>query len=182
MKKEKKLSQKLRNWHRDLGYFVIGITIIYSLTGIMLTLRDLHIFEKEYVTIEKIDATKKIENEIKNKFKEKIETLKVIENNDKYIKYQASKKEGKKVLTYFKDTNEAKLITVDYPPYIKPFIQAHKSKSKDKWSYLALAYSTILLFLAISAIFMVKGKYGFKKRGIYLTLGGVLLVVVFLYI
>ncbi|RXJ87382.1 hypothetical protein [Arcobacter sp. CECT 8985] len=185
MSKKINVSQKFRQWHRDLGYLVIGITIIYSLTGIILTLRDLHFFEKDYIYISKIEKSSdlnKLKQNLQESFKNKIDSLKVIENTDKYIKYQASKKKGKKELIYYKDTNEAQLTIKDYPAFIKTFIKAHKSKSKDRWSYLALAYSVILLFLAISAIFMVKGKNGFKKRGIYLTSAGILLVVLFLFI
>lgn len=57
MKRNKKLSVLLREWHRDLGYLVIGITIIYSLSGIILSVRDLHLFEKEYVLTAKIEKS-----------------------------------------------------------------------------------------------------------------------------
>lgn len=87
-----------------------------------------------------------------------------------------------KIITYYKNSGEVIYSISAYPTFIKPFIDAHKSSSQDRWAYLALAYSIILFFLAISAIFMVKGKYGFKQRGVYLTLLGVLIVAAFLYI
>ena len=32
-----KLTKILRNWHRDLGYFTVAITVVYALSGIFLT-------------------------------------------------------------------------------------------------------------------------------------------------
>ena len=198
MKKEKKLSQKLRSWHRDLGYLVIGITIIYSITGIILSFRDLHLFEKEYVIktqIEDLGENHLVtfiyafdKNGVKSSLpehvikKSKIDKIKLLEDNDFIIKYEVSRSKDMKSITYDKDTKEAVYSISAYPGFIKPFIDAHKSMSTDKWAWLALSYSLILLFLAISAIFMLKGKYGFKQRGIYLTGLGILIVAVFLYI
>lgn len=198
MKKSKNLSQKFRQWHRDLGYLVIGITIIYSLSGIMLSFRDLHIFEKEYILNTKIEKNAtNVETKIIDAFsnikqkqelpshvvkKSVIDSIKIIENTDTYTKYQVSRKKNMKIITYYKNSGEVIYSISAYPTFIKPFIDAHKSSSQDRWAYLALAYSIILFFLAISAIFMVKGKYGFKQRGVYLTLLGVLIVAAFLYI
>ncbi|WP_417333449.1 hypothetical protein [Halarcobacter sp.] len=200
MKKKKKLSTIFRNWHRDLGYLVIGITIVYSISGIILSVRDLHLFEKEYIlnaTIEKNIQEKELQNEIvlalsENEQKKNLPThiikksvlnkFELLENNNEFIKYQISRKKDMKFITYYKNSGELIYSISGYPTFINSLVQAHKSSSQDKWSYLALAYSVILLFLAISAIFMVKGKYGFKERGIYLTLFGIALVVLFLYL
>ncbi|WP_404317984.1 hypothetical protein [Malaciobacter canalis] len=198
MKKKFNLSQTFRKWHRDLGYLVIGITIVYSLSGIMLSFRDLHIFEKEYMLTSKIEKNLKnpednfvnsfIKNEEKSNLpshvvkKSVIDSLKQVENTDTYIKYQVSRKKDLKTITYYKNSGEVIYSISAYPTFIKPFIDAHKSSSKDKWLYLSLAYSVILFFLAISAIFMVKGKNGFRQRGVYLTLLGVVLIAFFLYI
>jgi hypothetical protein len=198
VKKKFNLSQTFRKWHRDLGYLVIGITIVYSLSGIMLSFRDLHIFEKEYMLTSKIEKNLKnpedsfvnsfIKNEEKSNLpshvvkKSVIDSLKQIENTDTYIKYQVSRKKDLKTITYYKNSGEVIYSISAYPTFIKPFIDAHKSSSKDKWLYLSLAYSVILFFLAISAIFMVKGKNGFRQRGVYLTLLGVVLIAFFLYI
>ncbi len=200
MKQNKKLYVRLREWHRDLGYLVIGMTIIYSLSGIVLSFRDLHLFEKEYILNAKIEKNLQKEqlkdkiisvyaqNEQKKQLpthivkKSILDNFDKIEENNEFIKYQISRKKDMKFITYYKNSGEVIYSISGYPSFIQVFIDSHKSTSKDRWSYLALAYSIILFFLAISAIFMVKGKYGFKQRGIYLTLVGIGLVVLFLYI
>ncbi|RXJ88977.1 hypothetical protein CRV01_10165 [Arcobacter sp. CECT 8983] len=200
MKKKKKLSTTLRNWHRDLGYLVIGITIIYSISGMILSVRDLHLFEKEYIlnaTIEKNIKEKDLQKEIVLTFTENeekkslpshiikksvLDKFELLENNNELIKYQISRKKDMKFITYYKTSGELIYSINGYPTFINALVKAHKSSSQDKWSYLALAYSIILFFLAISAIFMVKGKYGFRQRGLYLTLLGIALVIIFLYL
>lgn len=200
MKKKKKLSTTFRNWHRDLGYLVIGITIVYSISGIILSVRDLHLFEKEYIlntTIEKNIKEEELQNKLISAFskseqkkslpahinkKSVLNSFKLLENNNEFTKYQISRKKDMKFITYYKTSGEVIYSISGYPTFINTFIKAHKSSTKDKWSYLALVYSLILFFLAISAIFMVKGKYGFKQRGIYLTLLGIALIVIFLYL
>ena len=41
-------SNKIRSLHRDLGYFVIGLTLIYAITGIVLSGRGLGWFKVEF--------------------------------------------------------------------------------------------------------------------------------------
>lgn len=110
MKQNKKLSARFREWHRDLGYLVIGITIIYSLSGIVLSFRDLHLFENEYILNAKIE--KNIQKELlkdkiisvyaQNEQKKQLPThivkksildnFQEIEENNDFIKYQISRK------------------------------------------------------------------------------------------
>ena len=199
MIKKKKMSVRLREWHRDLGYLVIGITIIYSLSGIVLSFRDLHLFEKEYILTAKIEKAiekESLEDKIISIYSKKDKTslpthivkkavldkFELIEDNNEFIKYQISRKKDMKFVTYYKNSGELIYSISGYPTIINTFIKAHKSSSQDRWSYLALAYSIILFFLAISAIFMVSGKYSFRRRGIYLTSLGIALVILFLYI
>ena len=37
---KKSINHFVRSLHRDIGFFVIGLTIIYSISGIVLTYRD----------------------------------------------------------------------------------------------------------------------------------------------
>lgn len=200
MSRDKKLSVRFREWHRDLGYLVIGITIIYSLSGIVLSFRDLHLFENKYIlkssiqkNIQDIDVLKKEitiafeepqSNEIPEHIlkKAKVDELSLIEETNNNLRFQVSNKKFNKFITYDKNSGGLEYSLSGYPAFIQTLVNAHKSSSKDKWSYLALAYSIILFFLSVSAIFMVKGKYGFQKRGVYLTLAGIVLIIIFLYI
>jgi hypothetical protein len=48
----------------------------------------------------------------------------------------------------------------------------HYNRGKRAWTFVADAYAVLLLYLAISGIFMIKGKLGLRWRGAALiTLG-----------
>ena len=55
----------------------------------------------------------------------------------------------------------------------------HKARGKTAWKYIADAYAVFLLYLAISGIFMIKGKLGFKWRGATLIGAGVAVPVLY---
>ena len=198
MSKKKSFSNIMRSLHRDLGYFVIGLTLIYTITGIVLSGRALGWLEQTYVIeknlakyITKTEFIEKLElsfKELDSKSDIPISIMKSANKNIKRFKFL----EEKDNILYFKarsnninyDTKSGNVIYqyISYPPYLKSVISAHKASHEKLWFYLAILYSIILSFLAISAMFMVKGKFGFKRRGIYFMLAGIFLVLIFLFI
>jgi hypothetical protein len=44
----------------------------------------------------------------------------------------------------------------------------HYNRGKAAWTYIADAYAVLLLYLAISGLFMIKGKLGLRWRGLVL--------------
>lgn len=197
MSKKKSFSDIMRSLHRDLGYFVIGLTLIYTITGFILSGRDLGWMEQTYIyeqnlsqNISKDEFIKKLKKTMKNTeivtdihpaiMKYSIKKIKSFEfkkeeENVLYFKYKAN------IIKYNKISGDMIFEIHSYPGFLKKFITAHKSKQKDVWFYLAIMYSIILSFLAISAMFMVKGKYSFPRRGVFIMLSGIALVIAFLY-
>ena len=49
----------------------------------------------------------------------------------------------------------------------------HTARNRSGWRYVADVYAVLLLYLAISGIFMIKGKLGLKWRGALLISAGV---------
>src|SRR5262249_17289526 len=49
----------------------------------------------------------------------------------------------------------------------------HYNRGKRAWTYIADVYAVLLLYLAISGIFMIKGKLGLRWRGAVLISLGV---------
>jgi hypothetical protein len=41
----------------------------------------------------------------------------------------------------------------------------HASRGKQAWKYIADGYAVLLLYLAVSGIFMIKGRLGLRWRG-----------------
>lgn len=195
-KKKKSLSHMMRSLHRDLGYFVIGLTLIYALSGILLSGRALGWLEHKYniakvmsTKIEKNKVLKNLIQELKKGDFNNIPSAILIDANRslRHYKFKNEKddtyifKARKNTITYNYKTGEINYLLSAHPPWIKKFITAHKASHQNAWFYLAILYSIILSFLAISAMFMVKGKFGFKKRGIYIMFSGFIVIFIFLY-
>jgi len=195
-KKKKSFANTMRSLHRDLGYFVIGLTLIYALSGILLSGRALGWLEQEYniikvmsLNIEKNKVLKNLDKELKEGQFDNMPAsiLKDASRSLRHYKFKNEKdnifiyKARKNTITYNHKTGEIRYLLRAHPPWIKQFIVAHKASHNNVWFYLAILYSIILSFLAISAMFMVKGKMGFKKRGVYFMLAGFLVIFAFLY-
>jgi hypothetical protein len=56
----------------------------------------------------------------------------------------------------------------------------HLNEPRGVWTYVADLFAVSLILLAISGLFMMKGKYGVTGRGAWLTGAGVLLPLLFL--
>jgi uncharacterized protein len=198
MSKKKSLSNKARSLHRDLGYFFIGITLIYAITGFILSARGLGWFKYEYnfqtnisKNISSDDFTKKLIEEAKNgkiDYIYKFGAKDVVERNINRLVF--TKEENQTFYFDYKymnveynlNTGNTNIKYKAYPAFLQMFISSHLSTNNKAWYYLAMVYSIVLAFFALSAIVMVKGKYGFKKRGLSLMLAGILTVGFFLFI
>jgi hypothetical protein len=55
----------------------------------------------------------------------------------------------------------------------------HTARHKKAWKYIADSYAVLLLYLALSGIFMIKGKLGLKWRGTILISTGILVPVMY---
>lgn len=58
----------------------------------------------------------------------------------------------------------------------------HLNVPKKVWTYVADVYAASLIFLAITGMFMIKGKKGIKGRGKWLIAFGLVIPLVFLFI
>lgn len=194
----KSFSSTMRAWHRDLGYFVIGLTLIYAITGIILSGRGLGWLVKEYrqvAVMEKNISKEQFQKEFKKLIlsggvneifdestydivKKRLSVRLTKQKDDKYL-YRAFKS----VRVQY-ESNSGKTIVKHkgYPIIVEDFVRAHKANHKSAWFYLAIIYSVILAFLAVSSFWMMKGKYGFRRRGVYFMLAGFVVVGVFLFI
>ena len=196
-KKKKSIDQWMRSLHRDLGYFTIGLTLIYALSGVVLSVRGLGWFKQELnnqiimkTQIQNkefnkafIDTVKKgnlpiIFPEDSYKYLNRLH-LKIVKEDNNIIHFNAWKSLN---IFYNTQSGTTNISFKKYPQAIEIFLDAHKASHESAWFYLAMFYSVVLSFFAISAMFMVRGKYGFKRRGVYLMFAGIIVVVGFLVI
>jgi hypothetical protein len=163
----------LRAVHRDVGYLAVGFTVIYALSGIAMN----HIadwdpsFHASEVTrtiapvadaLSDADAAKQIAAAAG--MTGKIED--VYRAGDEVRLTFAS---GSKV-TAIGDT-----LTIQNRSdrtFFRIAVWLHATRGKAAWKYIADAYGVLLLYLAISGIFMIKGRLGLRWRGVTLIAVG----------
>lgn len=172
--------------HRDLGYLCFGLTLIYVISGVAVNHIDswnpTYALEKSAsaVNLAGIDRTDDQlltetvlrqlgeTGQLKNMFRLDQNTLKifVINNN----------------------------ITVDLPtgavfqeksrkrPLLYQANFLHLNHAKKLWTWFADLYAVALGLLAITGLFVLRGKKGFKGRGKWLVSIGILLPLFFLWL
>lgn len=179
---------KWRKWvrilHRDIGYIAAGLTVIYAISGIAVNhtadWNPNYSIDKISTQIEPFPDTVQTSRELvfsilnkigekgklKSSFSPDPNTLKIfIEGNTITVNLKTGEVEQEKVSsrTLIRETN---------------FL--HLNAPKEIWTFVADIFAVALGFLAISGLFMIKGKKGITGRGAWLTALGILIPVIFL--
>lgn len=175
-----------RRWnniiHRDLGYFLVAMTLVYSISGIAVN----HVADwnpnydrqREIFTIESTaantretilaDVLPKLglkEQELLNSFRPDPETIQLF-------------LEGK---SYSIDLPTGTVIaeTVHRRPVLFELNQLHLNTPKGIWTYISDFFALSLIIIAISGIFVLKGKNGLVWRGVWFVGAGILVPLVY---
>ena len=170
----------IRKWsrflHRDIGYFFIGTSIIYGLSGIALNhMADWNpsysVDTKEFTTTIDLSKSDEVLNNIYS-------LLDDVDDRDNYKKHYYPDEDVLKIFLSGGSTVIVDLETGDvFAEYLRKRIVfyevnfLHYNPSKW-WMWFSDIFAGALIFLAITSLFMVKGKKGIVGRGgIYMTLG-----------
>lgn len=151
----------MRSLHRDLGYFVVGLVVIYSLSGIILIYRDTGFMKHDVLIEKKLEPALsglQLNDALRLKgFSVKTET-------DRQILFNTG--------CYDKQTGQVSYTVqeVDFP--FNRFISLHKVVSSKSVHWLMVIFGVILFFLAVSSFWMFKPGSRFFRRGIWLAIIG----------
>lgn len=167
--------------HRDIGYLAVGLTVIYGVSGLAVNhVRDWNPsfrVEKTVRRIEPITATDRAEiisaarqrlslgEEPRNAFRPDPETLRLFYKD----------------LTYSVDLPTGNVIVEQTRrrPVLYEMNQLHLNTPKGIWTVIADLYAISLIVLAITGMFVLKGRLGITGRGAWLVAAGVLLPVAY---
>ena len=161
----------MRVLHRYLGFFLAGIMAVYAISGIILIFRDTDFLKNEIKVEKTLDAN--IAKEELGKAL-KMKRLKV-EKEEGDIYYF---KDG----TYNKSTGEAAYTKKELPYVLGKMTHLHKAKSSEPLYFLNIFFGLSLLFFVISSFWMFMPKSSIFKKGLYFTLGGIVLTLLLLFI
>ncbi len=179
------LSKLNRITHRDIGYLIAGLTIIYALSGIALNHKhdwnpnylfenrpfktDINISRDSFNDAVAKDILKKIglASEFKASYFPSGNKATIFINGG-FVQINAATGEGvverisKRPLFY-------QMNFLHYNPGVW-------------WKYFSDIYCVALILVTITGLFLVKGRNGITKRGAILTIIGIILPLIFLFI
>jgi uncharacterized protein len=170
----------LRILHRDLGYFFVGITLVYGISGIVM-IQKKHGQDPAYATInERFQLPKHLDEKgLTEYWHRKIDgyELNRIFSDDQKIKVFLAGGIGEY------DVQSGLLVFEVYKrrPLVHFINRMHFNQIKG-WTFFANFFAASLIFFAISGLFIVSGKNGFLKRGIWFMVAGLLLVIIFMWL
>lgn len=178
----------LRKWsrilHRDIGYFFIGTTLIYGLSGIALNhMSDWNpnysVEVNRFTTAIQLEKTASVKDNI-------FLLLDEVDDRDNYKKH------------YYPNANQLKIFLKGGSSIM---INIHNGKGRAEylkrrpvfyevnylhynpnrfWTWFSDIFAGALILFAITSLFMVKGKKGMKGRGGIYTALGILIPLLFL--
>lgn len=168
----------LRNTHRDLGFLMVGVCLVYAVSGILLN----HMNGKDpaYKTVENSlnvgkDLSTKDITLLWQRKSELPELRKVFKENETTYNLMLDGGIGK---------YDTKTGLVQYEHHTKRELiywinKLHYNKVNG-WSFMADFFAASLIFFAISGLFITSKKYGIAGRGKWLLIAGILIPVLFI--
>lgn len=170
----------LRAVHRDVGYLAVGMTVIYAVSGIAQN----HIEDWGEVSYKSSEHSVIIP-EIAADAPDAVAIQRVADAvglGDPTSSLRA----GDEVRLEYADGSKATAIgtTVSVQrrerrAFIGVANWLHTARGKTAWKYFSDAYAVLLLYLAGSGIFMIKGRFGLAWRGAAFISAGVAVPVLY---
>ncbi len=165
------LSFKMRVIHRYLGFFLAGIMAVYSLSGIVLIFRDTDFLKNEKQVTKQVKPNAQAD-----------ELGKMLQIRDLKI----DKEEGNTLFfkngTYDKSTGTAIYKVKELPFVLDKMTHLHKAKSADKLFVFNIFFGLSLFFFVISSFWMFMPSTDVFKKGMYFTIGGIILTLILLFV
>jgi hypothetical protein len=182
-------TKTLRRWnnaiHRDIGYLCVGMTLIYAISGIILN----HFKSGDLIHPDYAKSYKEVVVPLpKDGAVTEAYVFSVLDQlgEKKHYKSHVLGTNSVEIFlsmgsVYIDLTNGSAQVEKKTPLYgIREFNLLHYNNIKKLYTWFSDLYAVALIFLAITGMFVLKGKNGILKRGAWLTLIGILLPALFL--
>lgn len=167
----RKSSQRMRMYHRYLGFFLAGIMAVYAISGVALIFRNTDYLKQE-VVIEKSLETNLAAAEVGKLLK--IKNFEATSEDSLMLTF----KEG----SYNKITGAVNYSKMEVPYVLDKLQHFHKAKTGQPLYYLNIFFGVSLLFFVISAFWMFMPSTPIFKKGVLFAAAGLVLTLVLLFI
>lgn len=181
---------KWRKWnrwlHRELGYIFFGMTIIYGISGIALN----HGVAKHWTPshVSKSEVFENIQSAVRAEV-DKSYVLKILETTGERESFkQYYMPSDSSLMIYLRgghinvdlSSGIAYVTKVRNRRVFREINYLHYNKPKKLWMWFSDLYGLSLVLLAVSGLFMVRGKKGITGQGAVLVIIGLLIPIIFL--
>ncbi|GAB4567655.1 MAG: hypothetical protein Tsb0020_20380 [Haliangiales bacterium] len=164
----------LRALHRDAGYLAVGLTVIYAVSG--LAINHIDDWNPNFVTVSQThQLTGTIPADEAAASRYVLEQLGIDETpRDAYLSGDTQLEIYLDNRSLIVETDTGTVFDEAEEPrfFLRVANWLHYNRGKDAWTYIADTYALLLLFLATSGLFMLRGRQGLLGRGLILTLAG----------
>jgi hypothetical protein len=165
------MNNKMRIYHRYLGFFLSGIMAVYAISGIILIFRNTDFLKSEKINEVKLDANLP-DDEIGKALR--IREFKVEKTEGDVVYF----KDG----SYVKSTGVAKNKVKQLPFVLDKMTKLHKANTNSALYFLNIYFGASLLFFVLSAFWMFMPQSPLFKKGLYFALGGLILTLILIFI
>ncbi|WP_317173192.1 PepSY domain-containing protein [Maribacter aquimaris] len=171
MKGKKSMNFYMRIVHRYLGFFLAGIMAVYAFSGIILIFRETDFLKSEQ-TIEKKVAVGLSSQALGKALHLKNLKVSNVEDNTQYFDNG----------TYNSLTGDVKYTSNELPAVLRKLNQLHKASTNQPLFWLNIFFGVSLFFFVVSSFFMFKPKTKTLKEGVYVSIVGVALTVLLVFL
>ncbi len=161
----------MRIFHRYLGFFLSGIMAVYAISGIVMIFRETEFLKSER-EIERQLAVDLPDAEVGSTLR--IKEFKIERSEGSLIYFR----EG----SYDKKTGLAKYKSKQLPYVMDKMTKLHKATTNRPLYFLNIFFGVSLLFFVLSAFWMFMPKTEVFRKGLYFTLGGIVLTLILVFL
>jgi len=164
----------LRAVHRDAGYLGVGLTLVYALSGLAVNhIADWDPSFHELAATHQLPAPLPRDPDAAGK-----RVLAALQIREQPREIYAAGDDAVELVfdrrTLHVTPSTGKVVEEGQSPrfFLRAANWLHLNRGKKAWTYVADSYALILVYLAISGLFMIPGRKGLKGRGALLALLG----------
>jgi hypothetical protein len=173
-----------RNTHRDIAYFYLGLIIAFSFSGIFLNHRQKwhprrYTSETKEITIPTIQKDSVNDAYIARFTEEQRleDQVRRFQLTDSTLRISYANHDAEVDIT----TGQGKIITYKTTPLLGQMTKLHVDTSQW-WIYYSDIFGVAMLVIAITGMFIERGKNSFQSRGWKLALLGLIFPLIFLFL
>ncbi|MCB0637245.1 MAG: hypothetical protein KDC54_11540 [Lewinella sp.] len=164
-------SQKMRVYHRYLGFFLVGIMAVYSISGLVMIFRNTDAFK----------VTRQVEDTVEPGLD--------ADNLGRALRIRGLAFTGSQgeVQTFEQGTYNSSTGEVSYSRKELPFLldqmtHMHKATTDSPMFFMNIFFGLSLFFFVLSSFWMFMPGSDVFKKGMYFVLGGVILTILMVLI